>query len=345
MDVSDFKIKELILRPNSEKLFILYGLTKANKRIIIFDSNFDRDFSKEKEYLFDFDITYDKQKEKAIVDTTSLTEIKFPNTPSIFVKPDIFNCCMNYGNSADSIWHVFVETSYHREGTFKIYSKRFKVALSGYYSPYYILNRTNFYLVSNKQLFKNQSNNNQPYQLKQSIFIEKQEFSIDSINKFGDTAWVIYRGYNQKPMGNRQGLFAQNIQTISLDKYAFNLHQLKGKYVLLDFWGTWCNPCIELIPRLKAINEKHKSKGLILVSIADDDKNSHEKLLAMIKEKQMNWTHIYDDRDVKDNICDEYDIECYPTSILIDANGKIIFRACGEENFAKLEKLIDKKLK
>jgi hypothetical protein len=65
----------LVLRPSAEKLFIFYGVTKAIKRIIIFDSNFDRDFSKEKEYLFDYDITYDRQKEKAVVDTTSLTEI------------------------------------------------------------------------------------------------------------------------------------------------------------------------------------------------------------------------------------------------------------------------------
>ena len=80
------------------------------------------------------------------------------------------------------------------------------------------------------------------------------------------------------------------------------------------------------------------------MSIAYDDKNSYEKLLAMTKEKQMNWTHIFDNRDVKDNICDQYNIQCYPTSILIDTNGKIVFRACGEEDFARLEKLIDKKL-
>ena len=345
LDVRDFKIKELVLRPGSEKLFIFYGLTTANKRIIIFDSNFDKDFSKETEYLFDNDITYDKQKAKAVVNTTSSTEIKFPNAPSIFIKPDIFNCCMNYTNPADSIWHLFVKTDYHREGTFEINSKRFKIALSGSYSPYYTMNRTNVYLISDKQLFEGQqSNKNQPYQLKQSIFNEKQEFSIDSINKFGDTAWVIYKGYYRKPTGNRQGLFAQNILAISLDKNLFNLYGLKGKYVLLDFWGTWCNPCIELIPKLKALNEKYNSKGLFLVSIAYDDKNSYKKLIAMIKEKQMNWTHIYDNRDVKDNICDQYDIQCFPTSIFIDANGKILFRACGEEEFATLEKLIDKKL-
>jgi thiol-disulfide isomerase/thioredoxin len=311
----------------------------------MFDSNFDKDFSKEKKYLFDYDVSYDKQKEESIVDTTSPVEIKLSNTPSIFVKPDVFNCCVRYGNPDDSIWHVFVETSYHREGSFEVNSKKFKIALLGNVSSYFTLNQTTFYLAPYSKSFEKQTNNNQPYRLRQSIFVDNQEFSVDSINEFGDTAWILYRGYNEKPFGSREGLYALNIQTISLNNHLFNLNQLKGNYVLLDFWGTWCNPCIELIPRLKALNNKYKSKGLQLISIAYDNKDSYEKLMHMIKEKEMNWTNIYDNRDMDNNICRQYDVICYPTSILINPNGKIIFRSCGENDFAKLEKLIAETIK
>ncbi|MDQ6763023.1 MAG: TlpA family protein disulfide reductase [Bacteroidota bacterium] len=337
-NIVKYRVKELALEPGNEKLYILYGITKPNKRVVIFDSNFDKDFSKEKGYLFDYDVNYNREKEKFIVDTTSAAEIKLPGAPSIFLKPDIFNCCRRYLDPQDSIWYLAVEPYYHRVGSFEVNNTHFKIAMSGDASPYYI-HQQGFYVAPAEKTFATENDNNQRYQLKQSIFIGKQEFSIDSINTFGDTAWVLYKGYNEKPVGIREGLFAKNIRATTLEQDVFDLHQLKG-YVLFDFWGTWCNPCIAMIPKLKLLNDKYKSKGLHVVSIASDNKKTFNKLVRMIQEKQMTWTHIYDDQDSSNNICDQYKVECFPTYILMDEEGKIIFRSCGEEDFSKLESLV-----
>jgi thiol-disulfide isomerase/thioredoxin len=343
--LKDYKIKALSLRPSDDKLFIFYGISESGKRVIIFDSNFDKNFSKEKTYVYEYDIRYNKALEKAIIDTTSFVALNFPNSQPIFVKPNILNCCSSYMNRIDSIWHMYIETGYHREGVFNINDKIFRMVVSGELSPYFMRESTDFFLGSDNEVFQEQNDNNQPYKLKQTIFVENRDFSIDSVNKFGDTAWILYKGYNQKPIGNRKGLYAQNIKTRTLDKNEFNLHRLNGKYVLLDFWGTWCNPCIELIPKLKALNSRYMSKGLALVSIANENKDSYKSLITMTGDKQMNWTNIYDDRDLKNNICEQFDIECYPTSILIDKSGKIIFRACGEADFEQLEELLGRLLK
>ncbi len=116
--LKQYKIKERSLLQTTEKLYVLYGLNELGKRLILFDTNFDGDFSNEAPYLFDQDLHYDKSKAKAIEDTTRSVEIRLPNAPSIFIKPIIYNCCMTYQNPVDSIWHLFVMTNYHREGKF-----------------------------------------------------------------------------------------------------------------------------------------------------------------------------------------------------------------------------------
>ena len=54
------------------------------------------------------------------MDTASFVELNFPNTQSIFVKPNILNCCSSYINPIDSVWYIYVETGYYREGVFNI---------------------------------------------------------------------------------------------------------------------------------------------------------------------------------------------------------------------------------
>jgi hypothetical protein len=124
-DIIDCKIKELTLNQTGQKLYVFYGLTKGKKRIIIFDSNFDKDFSGEKNYQFDQDIKYDKAKEKSVLDSTSLVEIKLTNSNSLFVKPDVYNCCYQFSNKEDSIWNLLIEFRYHSEGAFEIRNKKY----------------------------------------------------------------------------------------------------------------------------------------------------------------------------------------------------------------------------
>lgn len=344
-DLKEYKIKQLQLRPSDDQLFILYGLTTSNQRLVLFDSDFDKDFSKEKPYLFDNDIRYNKTKERAVIDTTSAVEIIYPGALPFFVKLDLFNCCVTYQQPVDSLWHLFVQTDYHREGAFSIGHQQFRLAVSASNSPYFNMERVNFLLVPEGQSFPKESYKNQPYKSKQSAIVNQQEFLFDSLSPFGDTAWIQYNGYIEKAQGSRENLFALNIQAKTIDNLSFSLTALKGKYVLLDFWGTWCNPCIALIPRIKKLNKTYKSKGLNIVSIAYDKKDAYGKLLKMLKEKRMNWTNLYDDQDSKWSITEQYDINCFPTSILINPSGKIIFRSCGEEDFSALEKRIFDALK
>jgi thiol-disulfide isomerase/thioredoxin len=118
------------------------------------------------------------------------------------------------------------------------------------------------------------------------------------------------------------------------------------KYVLLDFWGSWCHPCRQTTPLLVKINEKYKQK-VSLISIAYGDKK--DNWLAAIKNDHMTWTQILDNDSSRiapysGSITDEYYVSGFPSLILIDKNHKILrLFNCGGRN-GLYAKDIDKEL-
>ncbi|WP_057931298.1 TlpA disulfide reductase family protein [Pedobacter ginsenosidimutans] len=107
------------------------------------------------------------------------------------------------------------------------------------------------------------------------------------------------------------------------------------KYVLLDFWGTWCVHCRALSPDLIEMYKKYKSKGLEIVSIATDhDRKLWQK--AIVDDRTGLWKHILlmdASKSTKgDDLVIQYNIPAYPTFILIDKEGKIAGRYDGEGN-------------
>lgn len=135
------------------------------------------------------------------------------------------------------------------------------------------------------------------------------------------------------------GVQFPNIESKTLNGEMFNLKDYKGKYVLIDFWGTWCAPCIAEIPQLKEINKKYKS-DLQLVGIACKD--DREKLKHFIHSKSINWIQVEDGKERKTKYSQRFGIKSYPTKILLDREGKVIKSYVGmDENlFNEIENLM-----
>lgn len=94
------------------------------------------------------------------------------------------------------------------------------------------------------------------------------------------------------------------------------LDAYKGKYVILDFWATWCVPCMQAMPRVIEISNQYPAVKVISVSL-DRDTTSH---LKAIQKLPASWAHIYNDR----NIIDSYGVVGIPEVFLIDPEGKIL---------------------
>ncbi|MDR6782750.1 thiol-disulfide isomerase/thioredoxin [Pedobacter africanus] len=128
-----------------------------------------------------------------------------------------------------------------------------------------------------------------------------------------------------------------------------NLESLKGKYVLLDFWGSWCGPCRSSHPHLKKLYAKYKAEGFEIVGIAQEQS---EKLADNLKtwkkaiaEDGIGWIQVLNNDGIKTfDAVRAYGVSAFPTKILLDKEGKIVARYVGdgEEIDAKLRALFGK---
>lgn len=100
------------------------------------------------------------------------------------------------------------------------------------------------------------------------------------------------------------------------------LEDFRGKYLLLDFWASWCAPCIESIPYMKKLYAEYKDKGLEVLGISLDDKE--ERWLGAIKKYALPWPNVSELKGWDGSIGKQYNIRAIPQHILLDKEGKIV---------------------
>ena len=140
--------------------------------------------------------------------------------------------------------------------------------------------------------------------------------------------------------GNPLEVFGKYLDGKEIDWAAF-----KGKVVLVDFWATWCGPCIRELPNMQKNYEKYHDKGFEIVAVSlDTDKKKVEKFF---KDRKLPWKTLYND-DAKSNgynhpLAVHYGINAIPTMFLVDQKGNVVsLQARGPELAKKLEELLGK---
>ena len=103
-----------------------------------------------------------------------------------------------------------------------------------------------------------------------------------------------------------------------------SLSDLKGKYVYVDVWATWCGPCIQEIPSLKKLHTDYENKDLAIVSLSIDKMADKEKWKNMVADKNLTGTQIMADNEWQSDFVKGYGITGIPRFILIGPDGKIV---------------------
>ncbi|MBR5100513.1 MAG: AhpC/TSA family protein [Bacteroidales bacterium] len=120
------------------------------------------------------------------------------------------------------------------------------------------------------------------------------------------------------------------------------LSSLRGQYVIVDFWASWCKPCRAGMPAMKELYAKYHDKGLEIIGVSDD--NNHDAWKKAIEQDQTPWIHVVDEFPEENKparVISSYGVHYIPSYFLLDKEGKIIGKMEHEELETKLAELLD----
>jgi thiol-disulfide isomerase/thioredoxin len=106
----------------------------------------------------------------------------------------------------------------------------------------------------------------------------------------------------------------------------FDLRALRGKVVLVDFWATWCGPCVAELPHVREVYDRYHARGFEVVGVSLD--HSRDKLAEYVKEKQIPWPQVFFDEEGKrgwaNPLARRYEVTGIPEMFLVDQDGHVV---------------------
>ena len=136
---------------------------------------------------------------------------------------------------------------------------------------------------------------------------------------FAETA----RSLVQNPERARKRLIP-DFSLVTLDGQYLTAEQLKGKVVLVDFWGTWCAPCRAAVPALRGLAHRWEKEPFMLLSVSTD--NNEDALKKFVVKNEMTWPQVWDERE---DLVRKGSIHTFPTYWLVSPEGEIVFTQSG----------------
>jgi len=341
---------QLADRDYKHKVLILIGTNNKGKRVIIPDKNNDQDFSNDKIFEYEYPLVIDKQLE--VEKTLPAVEVNV----QLFVRNEIIDHTVNLvlspyetfrritynvENEVEQKYHLFASIPMHKKGSVVLRNKPYNIYVANQFrTPLYTEENTQIFIVPDT-IEPSQRKGDIPGSIGDIINLDGFDYKIESISPLGERIKLSYLGENQNPTGITEGYLVPKFNAITLERDEFRLDDYRDKFILLDFWGTWCNPCIQLIPELKKLNSEFKNTNFQLVGVAFD--RDIDVVSDFVGKNEMDWVHLFVDQTQRDrgSMIDVFKITAFPTKILIDPSGKILARG---RDIEEIREILNEKL-
>lgn len=324
------------------KIQILIALDPQNNKTVIFDMNHNSDFSDDSIYVF----IAENEKQKIVEVSQKLPIITMPITyclsgsrlffDTIYIRPYPYPSAFTYSNDIENKYYLMIKNAMSKEGILNINGDNYSVIVSnGRPLPIYNIANTKIFVTNSGESKKV----DRYYEIGDTIKLKKGAIKFDSLTKFGDT--IYYKKIFSENYFDTWKSKVPNVKAMDIYGMPYDI-QFDKKVVLIDFWGTWCKPCIEDIPKLQALYKKFKHKNFQIVSIAYDKKDDLDKLKRMVKKEGITWVNIFQDIDDQSplSLIKKFKVNTFPTFILVDEKGNILFRSRSDQD--DFEMLVDK---
>lgn len=166
---------------------------------------------------------------------------------------------------------------------------------------------------------------------------ENKRYKNLGFNEFHGVLQLKGEPLNNNQYSTQQGFKFKPFSALEFSSHKpLGLQHYRGKYLYIEFWGTWCTPCLDELPKLTSIYEKVDTNRVNFLGIVGLD--SSEKLARFLKKNPIMWSQILSND--KNKLIETYNVEMYPSSFLVGPDGVIVDKNLrGEKLEAKLKKL------
>ncbi|MDR2271002.1 MAG: AhpC/TSA family protein [Sphingobacterium sp.] len=176
-----------------------------------------------------------------------------------------------------------------------------------------------------------------------------------TLRQIEDLWYNLKESLKQTPLGKELRIQLNSMNAVQIGKTApdfsardtsgnmVSLSSLKGKYLLLDFWASWCGPCRNENPNVVKAYQKFKDKNFEILGVSLDDEHAKEKWLKAIKDDQLTWVQVSDLKGWQSEVAELYHVRGIPQNFLLNPEGVIIATDLrGEKLLKTLEDILGK---
>ncbi len=244
-----------------------------------------------------------------------------------------FKINVTYNDTA--LKNMYLVVSKNRSRTFTVNGATFRL-FQNKISPVFNRYNTKFKVTEAAIIHTNKIENGirtkSTYSMGDTIFTKASRIVLDSIDEVGH---LLY--YTSLPVNS-----TSNIVSLP-EKYLKDLNPFfrpNRQYMVLDFWGTWCAPCIAGLPDLKRLYNQTKAKADFL-SICFDTEDKLPLAKKIFKKHSIEWATILNDQK-KPTLTNFLQISSFPTYVVISKKGEVIYKNTGPEGFDNLKALLNR---